>query len=200
MPLSAPMAAALEGAHVLLFTAVEAVLPGATLRLLDGAGTVTFAGRTFVGQDPDLGVLASVEPVSDGGEEAPSLRIALLPPTNAAAATLALPQAQGGSVLVWIGVADPTTGGVIGDPELVFAGEIDVPVLEVGHGTRLLTLDCVSIFDRFFEDREGVRLTNAFHQSVWPGELGLEFVTGVKRQMPWGSDQVRPAAVRDSLL
>ena len=114
MPLSAPMAAALEGAQVLLFTAVEAVLPGATLRLLDGAGSVTFAGRSFVGQDPDLGVLASVEPVSDGGEEAPSLRLAVLPPTNAASATLANPQAQGGSVLVWIGVAVSPWGAALG--------------------------------------------------------------------------------------
>lgn len=200
MPLETAMAAALEGQHALLFTAVEIQLPSETLRLLDGAGAVTFGGRTFVGQDPALGVLASIEALTDGGEEAPSVRIAVLPPTNTAMATLADPLAQGGAVFIWLGVMAPTTGAVVGEPELLFAGEIDVPVLEVGRGQRLLTLDCVSIFDRFFEDREGVRLTNSFHQSVWPGELGLEFVTGVKRQMPWGSDQVRPAAVKDALL
>lgn len=200
MPLSSAMATALEAPAACLFVAVEIDLPDGALRLLDGAGSVTFGGRAFMGQDPSLGVLASIEPVSDGGEEAPSLRLAILPPTNAASATLANPAAQGRSVLVWLGALAPSTGAVIGDPELIYAGEIDIPVLEVGRGTRLLTLDCVSIFDRFFEDREGVRLTNSFHQSVWPGERGLEFVTGVKRQMPWGSDQVRPAAVRDSLL
>ena len=105
---------------------------------------------------------------------------------------------QGRPMLLWIGVINPMTGAVDGDPFLAFAGEVDHPILRVGEGTRSVTLECVSIWERFFEDFEGIRLSNAFHQSVWPGELGLEFVTDVKRSLPWGSDAPRPDVVRDA--
>ena len=53
-----------------IFGAVEILLPGYTLRLLDGAGAVTFDGRTFVGRDATFGVLAAASTLSDGsGDE-----------------------------------------------------------------------------------------------------------------------------------
>ncbi len=197
--LSAPMAAALERLAPLLFVAVEVQTGGAPLRLLDGSSEVTFAGRTFRGEDPDYGALALLEPIIDGvGDEAPSVRLTVNPPDAAAAARLAGASMQGRPMLLWIGVINPMTGAVDGDPFLAFAGEVDHPILRVGEGTRSVTLECVSIWERFFEDFEGVRLSNAFHQSVWPGELGLEFVTDVKRSLPWGSDAPRPDVVRDA--
>ena len=33
---------------------------------------------------------------------------------------------------------------------------------------------------------EGRRLSDAFHQLVWPGEMGLAFVTDVETTVPWG--------------
>lgn len=197
--LSAPMAAALERLAPLLFVAVEVQTGGAPMRLLDGSSEVTFAGRTFRGEDPDYGALALLEPIIDGvGDEAPSVRLTVNPPDAAAAARLAGASMQGRPMLLWIGVINPMTGAVDGDPFLAFAGEVDHPILRVGEGTRSVTLECVSIWERFFEDFEGVRLSNAYHQSVWPGELGLEFVTDVKRSLPWGSDAPRPDVVRDA--
>jgi hypothetical protein len=192
---------AFDRATVLMFAVVEIGLAtGGQLRLLDGSGSVSFGGRTFVGLDPDYGVLANLEAITDGmGDEAPALRIGLNPPTADAAATLAGQQMQGQGVLVWIGVLDPVLGAVVDTPALVFAGEVDQGILAVGMGSRSITLECVSVWERLFEDLEGVRLTNAFHQNAWPGELGLEFVTDVKRQLPWGSDNPRPAVISDAI-
>ena len=60
-------------------------------------------------------------------------------------------------------------------------------------------LEAVSVWERLFDDGEGVRLTNAYHQSAWPGELGFEFVTAVQRQLPWGADTPRPSVIADAL-
>jgi hypothetical protein len=188
------------GKNTFLFVAVEVDLGNGFLRLLDGASEVTFSGRTFTGLDPTFGTLASLDAVTDGfGDTAPSLRLGINPASPSASAILCAPDMQTRSVLIWLGAFDTATGTVVPDPLLIFNGEVDQGILRVGMGTRALTLECVSVWERLFEDREGVRLTNAYHQTVWPGELGLEFVTAVTRSLPWGSDLPRPDVVRDAL-
>ncbi len=197
--LSIGLEAALGRDAPLVFVAVEIATGGPPLRLLDASAEVTFMGRTFRGEDPEYGVLDGLPTISDGvGDEAPSFDLVIQAPSTAAAARLTSPAMQGQSVLVWFGAINPLSGAVDGEPFLAFAGDVDVGTLKAGEGTRAVVLECTSIWDRFFEDWEGVRLTNAFHQSVWPGELGLEFVTDVSRSLPWGSDSPRPDVVRDA--
>jgi hypothetical protein len=184
---------------LLLFVAVEIELDSGFLRLIDGSGAVTFAGRTFTGLDPEFGVLAGIDAITDGfGSTAPSLNIVVNPPTADAAAILAGEDMQGKSVAIWLGLLTPGAG-VVQPPLLVFSGEVDQGVLSVGLGTRSLALACVSIWELMFDDNQGVRLTNAYHQAAWPGELGLEYVTAVTRQLPWGADTPRPQVVADAL-
>jgi hypothetical protein len=185
---------------ILLFVAVEITLAVGFLRLIDGSGEVTFLGRTFKGLDPEFGTLASLEPITDGfGSSAPGLRIGINAPTTDAAAILGGEDMQGRPVLIWVGTVLPATGAVVTDPVLVFDGLVDQGVLSIGQGTRTLALDCVSIWEYLFDDAQGVRLTNAYHQAAWPGELGMEFVTAISRQLPWGSDSPRPQVVADAL-
>lgn len=196
--LSPGLDTALAGAHVLLFVAVEIVLPGATIRLLDGPGNVQIFGNAYAGEDPTYGVLGPVEAISDGTDaEAPRISISLFPPTTAAAVTLAAGNAQGSAVNVYFGALNPATGLVVDDPDLIFVGEIDVPILRVAKGSRVLEYEVASVWDRFFRNDEGARLTDAFHQSIWPGERGFEYVTEVQRQLPWGVDGPRPSVIRD---
>jgi hypothetical protein len=180
---------------------VEIALPdGGWLRLLDGSGVVSWGGKTFAGLDDTFGALESLDAIADGfGDEAPSLRLGLSPRTTSAAAILAGQNMQGRTVLVWLGALDPATGQPKETPLLIFAGEVDQGVLQVGLGTRKLSLECVSVWERLFDDYEGTRLTNAYHQSAWPGELGFEFVTAIQRQLPWGADAPRPNVVADAI-
>jgi len=186
--------------QLLLFVAVEVGLAtGGFLRLVDGAGEVTFGGRTFLGRDPAYGVLAGLEAITDGfGDSAPGLRLGINPPTAAAAATLAGAAMQGQPVILWVGTVIPTTGAIVASPVLVFTGDVDQGVVSIGTGTRRVDLDCVSIWERLFDDSQGVRLTDAFHQSAYPGELGFEYVTDISRQLPWGQDGPRPNVVADA--
>ena len=184
---------------LLLFVAVEIELASGFLRLIDGSGQVTFGGNTFLGKDPTYGVLSGLETVTDGfGNQAPSLRVTINVPTTDAAAILGGEDMQGKSVLVWVGVLPPG-GAAPSPPTLVFSGQVDQGVLAVGLGSRNLALDCVSIWELMFDDLQGVRLTNAYHQAAWPGELGFEYVTAVQRQLPWGADTPRPQVVADAL-
>jgi hypothetical protein len=195
MTLSPQLDAALASPSPTWFGAVQIDLPAYTLRLLDGAGVASFGGGTFRGRDPVYGVLAAVEEIGDGtGDEAPGLSLTLHPASDAAAADLAAPAMQGSRVSIFVGAIDRATGLVVPEPELVFVGELDVPTLRSTRNGRSLELELVSTFERFFADDEGARLADGFHRSVWPGELGLAFVTGVEQTVYWGVD-APPAAV-----
>lgn len=183
--------AALAARNVTIFGAVEMVLPSRTIRVLDGSGALTIGGNSFTGRDAVFGVLGSIDPLTDGlDDEAPALRLEMIPPTSTAAATLTSAANQGAQVRMWFGALN-ANGTPVPDPELLFLGEIDTATLSWDATTRRVEFEIVSIFERFFDTEQGNRLSNAFHQKVWPGELGLEFVTGVTERIYWG---VRPPA------
>ncbi len=181
-----------------MFGAIEIVLPAATIRLLDGSGFLTLFGNTFVGHDPTYGALASFEPFNDGLDNtAPAIRMSMNVPTNTAVAAIADPDAQGGQVSVWVGAVNPQTGLSVSDPYLAFLGELDVATVQIGQNKRTVVLDVVSVFERFFDQDEGVRLNGPWHNSVWPGELGLQYIVAVQQNMPWGQDAPRPVLLTD---
>jgi hypothetical protein len=181
------METALAAPVATVFGAVEILLPGYAIRLLDGAGQVTFGGHSFTGFDPTFGAIESMDVISDGtGDEAPAISLTLIPSGDAAAGTLAAASMQGSQVSLWIGAVDAVSGLVIPDPMLVFLGAIDVPVLTSSSEGRTLELSVVSAFEKFFADDEGVRLSDTLHRSIWPGETGLAGVTGVDKKVYWG--------------
>src|SRR3546814_10762339 len=71
------------------------------------------------------------------GEEAPEISIELYPPNASAMATLCNPNMQGSQVSIFVGAVDPTSGLIIGQPEVKFLGEIDVPSLTIGEGGQI---------------------------------------------------------------
>jgi hypothetical protein len=200
MAYDATQRAQFDGPNILYFAGVEVQLSSGWLRLLVGSGVVTIDGKTYVGDDPTYGVISALDPVTDGmGNNAPALRVTINPKTADAAAELAGQDMQGKSIFVWIAALDRTTGGGLDTPVLVFSGEVDQGVLTVGQGTRSLALDCVSVWERLFDNDDAVRLTNAYHQAAWPGETGFEFVTAINRALPWGQDLPVPAVIKDTL-
>jgi hypothetical protein len=185
--LTAALDTALAGDRPLVFGALEILLPGRPVRLLDGSGQLTLFGNTFVGEDTEFGVLAAVSSIADGLEDAaPSLNITLIPKSSAAAATLAAPGMQGSSVRLWAGAINQATGVAVSDPNLLFIGELDVATLRSGADGRTLEYEVTSVMERLFSTEEGQKLSDSFHQSIWPGETGLFDVTGVEFTVYWG--------------
>lgn len=179
--------AALASDGVWMVGAIRIALPSATIRLIDGAGALTIDGETYAGSDAVFGTIASIDAISaGGGDEAPELSLSLFPASDAAAASLASPAMQGSEVRIMLAAVNPATGATIGAPELLFLGEVDVPTLIHSEGQRLVEFSIVSVFERLFEVDEGQRATDGFHQSIWPGELGLSFMTGTEDKLWWG--------------
>jgi hypothetical protein len=83
------------------------------------------------------------------------------------------------------------------DPEPIqlFAGELDVPRIRVGKGTRSLEWRCVSALEPFHDEEKGARLSDSWHQLVWPGETGCANMTGTDKTSNWGVEKP-PSAVR----
>lgn len=184
--LSPALDAELRKASPLVFGAIAIDLPAAQVSLLDGSGILSFAGRTFVGEDPAFGTLSDIEDLSDGtGDSAPPFGMTLLPSDDAAAVTLSSPNMQGSPVRVYFGAVDQVSGLPI-DPQLIFVGELDVPKLTSDDQGRRLDYEVVSVFERLFESDEAARLSAGHHRSIFPNEAGLDFVTGVAQPVYWG--------------
>ncbi|WP_374649108.1 hypothetical protein [Rhizorhabdus sp.] len=193
--LSTQMESALSADRATVTLLIEVTLPDHVMRLLAGAGAVAWGTKTFAGVDSRFGTLAAADAIEDGaGDQAPAFSFTVMPPSNIAAADIASASYQGSPVSVWLAAVHPTSGLLIPDPYLLFTGVLDQPVLKVGRGTRSVDFDCVSDFDRLLEEDEGARLTDSFHQSLWPGELGFANVTGVEQTVYWGTANPNPGA------
>jgi hypothetical protein len=198
MALDVAMNAALQQPASMICCLIQIVLPGHTVRIHDGAIPITHDGHLYEGEDEVFGTLEGVEDVTEQvGTEAPTVRFTFLPTSIAAMAEITSPQTQGSEVSIWFGVIDPNAGQLIGAPELLFLGEIDTADVDVDMNLTVISFDVASAWERLFEASEGQRLNNSFQQFMYPGDLGMEFVTQIQREEPWGYDAVRPAVVRD---
>jgi hypothetical protein len=182
--------AALSADVVTIFGALRIELPGTTLRLLDGSAEIDLpedgGTETYTGEDADYGTWESFDEFSDGsGDEAPGMSLTLLPNSDEAAATLSDPLVQGSVVVVSLAAREDSTGLLIGEPYPLLIGEIDVPVHKMG-ATLGVEYEVVGGMERLFFNDEGIRLSQAFHEQVWPGELGFVHVTGVTENDYWG--------------
>lgn len=187
--LSPALDAELTNDNVTVFNALTLSVDGETLRLLDGSAQLLVGGNLYSGEDETYGSWAGMDSFEDGsGDEAPGLSIALNPASDAAVLTLSGPDMQGESVQIHVGARNDATGAVIGEPFLLFDGEVDVTKHEFGKNMLQVSLDCVGGMERLFFDDEGLRLAPSFHQQAWPGETGFNHVTGIRDTIYWGAN------------
>ncbi|ADU12041.1 hypothetical protein [Asticcacaulis excentricus] len=187
---------ALSGPVAHPFKAVEVIHPYKTFRLLDGLGFLNIGGNVYVGHDPDIGGLSSLRFSEEGaGEEAPDFQFGIAAINETVAIALCQPSAQGSIVKAMWGAFDPATGLVVGAPYVQFVGRIDVPTRGVLMGDAV-SFECVSGFDAFFEIDQGRRLSFAFHNSIFPGDVFLQYVVDVGISTPWGRAGTRPALTK----
>jgi hypothetical protein len=176
--------------NVTFFGALTLHAGSDTIRLLDGSAHLRLGGQLYTGEDATYGTWGSMESFEDGsGDEAPGIAIMLLPGSNAAVLTLSGPDMQGEAVQVHIGARDDATGLVVGEPYLLFDGEVDVTKHEFGKNMLQVSMECVGGMERLFFEDEGIKLAPTFHQQVWPGELGFNHVTGIQDIIYWGSNK-----------
>ncbi len=161
-------------------------LPGTTVRLCDG-GFIVWGGETYRSHHPVFGAIGSIEALGDGlGDQVPALQMVMYPAADAAAADLSRPGFQQARARFWIGNYNPETGALVGTPELMFDGFVDLTTLKVGRSSRELAISIVDMLERLFELNIGNSLNPVWHKSVWPGETGHDNATALVRQVAWG--------------
>ncbi|MBB4154182.1 hypothetical protein GGQ80_002092 [Sphingomonas jinjuensis] len=188
--LTPAMSAALRQGLSPIAPLVEVELPGYTVRHLVGSGEIAWGEKVFVGLDQRFGALVAAGNLQDGvADEAPEWLLTFAPPSDVTAATLASSTAQGGRVSGWLAVVDRATGQLLPEPLQVFAGELDYARLRVGAGSRVIEWRCVSALEVFHDQEIGARLSDSWHQMVWPGETGLANMSGIEKTSYWGVEK-----------
>ena len=177
--MDATLKAGLQGAAPTTFTAVRFDLPGSpaiVVRLCSG-GVVSFDSQAFASLDATWGTLDRVEVISDGVETSrTSARVGFLIPDDDALAAILNIDAQGAPIKVWQGAINRATGAALGDTaELLFEGVIDTGSLVEDDTTRQAIITCTTRSEYQQYAGEEWRISDAFHQSIWPGELGLAY-------------------------
>lgn len=191
MALVSGLDAALTQPTATVFVAVQIVLPGHTVNLIEGSGVVSFPVNgetiTFTGSDTVAGTILEIGEITEAfATQAPRVPITFMPSTTAGIAALCSPTAHRSPALIWTGAVNEQTGAAYG-VELLFSGFLDTTKVNSGGTSRSVEVGITSGMDRFFMTNEAQRLTDTWHQHAWPGETGLKYMTGLATQLIWGA-------------
>lgn len=188
--LTPQMAAALRTGRYPLAPLIEIDMPDWSLRHLVGSSEVAWKGQVYRGKDARFGVLVAAGNLRDGVlDEAPDWPLTFAPPDEIAVDLLTRANIQGSRVAGYLGLIDRNTGQLLPEPIQMFEGDIDVPRLRVGKGSRTVEFRCVSALECFHDGEIGARLSDAWHQMVWPGETGLANMSGIDKTSYWGVEK-----------
>lgn len=180
--MDATLKAAFEGASFTSFTAVSF---GGAIFLSSGVD-VTISSQLYSAYNSTYGSLKDVEVIADGADgQASRATVMVSPPSMSAISTWLTACPQGTTVYIYQGALN-SSGASIGTVETLLRGEIDVPRVGIG-GEYVLTFEVGTEELRLLERNEERKLSDAFHQSCFSGELGFEFTTALSRQIPWRS-------------
>lgn len=173
---------------ILIAGLLKLELPGHTVLLTDGGGTVTFAGDVYGSLDSVLGRLSAFEVLDEGvGDEAPAATLTFLLPDATTAAAVNTGAMQNARCRLYLVEIDRETGLPIGTPQQEADWIVDTTSLAIAEKKRELEIGFVSSGDRFFQRDRGNSLTPAFHRGVHPGEAGLDNASGVATSVAWGA-------------
>lgn len=185
----------LEGPAPVLVHLITLTLPSATVRWTFEGGFVVWDANTYAFTDATYGTLGSISNIEDGSTgNATPFDFTVLCDSVAMTALIA-PASQGSSVTVHLGSVDFATGLLVGEPELLFRGELDQPAISSG-ASQGLSFQCITEETRMLEPNEEQRLTSSFHKAVWPGEEGYDFVVDLLQKVFWREDDVNTGISR----
>jgi len=179
-----------DAKRIRIAAALRIDLPNHVISICDG-GWFDFEGTRYRADDPIFGGVFSVQNQASGSnDKAPGGTIVFVPKSASVAANLSNPGMQRSPLRFWQIELDAETGLVIGS-KLRFAGMLSHTILRGSSGTRLLEMGYIGEGEWLFSQNEGNRLSNQWHQSWWPGELGMSNITGITRAVHWGVDAPR---------
>lgn len=176
--------AAVEVAPVFL---VQLNWPTGIVYAWNGYHNLVWDSKTWVGTG-HLGGISEIKESSDLGANGTVLTLSGIPSAQIAEAlrndSLGMP------AKIYFGVL--TAAGFSIDPYLVFDGMIDAPNIVTDGDTSTITLP---LEKELVDNRStSYRYTHEDQQLTYPGDLGLQYVTGLQnKDFTWGKATIYPA-------
>jgi hypothetical protein len=179
-------AAAIAAGYVPNAIFVQADFVSGSLYLWSGCGPVTWNGQTWLGvTDPQGRSIASITPLRNETSEFRADNLTMsLSGVPSELVSKALDECRvSKTVKVWYGVF--TNGAVVADPQLCFAGRMDVPTIVDDGPTVTIS---ITVENRAFDLQQPreYRYTHEDQQTLYPGDLGFQFVQSIQQSEVWG--------------
>jgi len=171
---------ALDDAVVEPFFAVELLFDSAPIRLWTGTGDATIDGDSYVG----TGNLLNISSVEETTEIAVRGATITLSGMSSEVISLALQSPYQGRVCnIYFGVVD---GSTYSNLTQIFSGYMDE--MNIDEGAEFGTIE-LKVENKLIdlERQRTRRYTSEYQKSVYPGDLGLDFVESLQdKKVVWG--------------
>lgn len=171
-PFTAAALAALQADVVHPIVLLEGEFDGGTVRLWTGTGDLQWNSETWAGGHTLIGV-SGLTDTSDVIAEGITVSFSGVMPSLVSAAIEDSRQGLPGRI--WIGFLD-VDGNLIVDPYKAFVGTLNVPNIVDSSDACSITLAYDSQLIELLRPRN-IRYTHEAQQVLFPGDLGLEYVT-----------------------
>ncbi|MFC3059520.1 hypothetical protein [Paenirhodobacter populi] len=173
--LSPANAAALAADRVRIIALFEGEFASGTVRLWSGLGSLVWGGRTWAGAGTLMGI-GSIEETNEVTANGASISLSGVPLDLV---QIAIDEAQQGAPgRLYLGFMSEDWQ-LLADPELIFAGLLDVPQIEEGADTCTVTISYENQLIDLQRAREW-RYTDESQKTLYPGDRGFEFVTTIQ--------------------
>ena len=162
------------------FFAVELLFDGANvIRLWTGTGTLSYEGNDWVGSG-ELLTVSAIEETSEIAVRGATLKLSGIP-SEILSLALSEPY-QGRECNIYFGTFDAGTPTLV----QIFTGYMDLMDIEENAETCNIELSAENrLID--LERARVARFTSGYQKSVYPGDLGLDFVESLQdRPISWG--------------
>lgn len=180
--LAAANALAIAEDQVRLGAFFEGDFTGGTVRLWTGAEPISWGGHVWTGAGALLAT-STVEETNDVVATGITVSLSGVPLDLISLAINSVRQGAPGRL--WFGFFDPDWT-LLADPELVFAGLLDVPTINEDGETATISISYESQLIDLQRPREW-RYTHESQQQFFAGDRGFEYVTSIQDlDLKWG--------------
>lgn len=173
--LTALMQAELRAGVVRPLIFVEAEFRSGPVRMWTGYGEISWDGKTWSGAaDSEGKLIGSISPLPETSRlEAQGIILTLSGIPNDMIDLAINETRQGKPARIWLGFLDASFS-VINTPYRMFRGRMDVPTVEEGAATSIITITCENLLVDGKRPRER-RYTDEDQQSRFPGDRFFEY-------------------------
>ena len=181
--ITAGFQSAILASDVVLAMFVSAEFDEGTLNMWSGYGDITWNSLDFTGVG-DFGGISEIEETQN--VQANGVVFTLSGIDSSLISSALTYDYSGRPIKFWLAPLNVTTGAVIADPYMSFAGRMDTMTINEGQQTATISLTAESNLVDMMRANAG-RYTNEDQQQRYAGDLGLEYVVSLQgREDSWG--------------